>query len=173
VECIDKAWSSGFMQRSKHRKMDFSLTKASIIDASILTLMVIQVTLRRVFYKTNYSSKSVLALDRQATNTFLIQTFCAIFTLPSSCNAIDNEGSATNDVAQAFHCKKHHLKATKANVATLLHMGGSVTPCSIAYTAVLVSRAAIPCEFYLMTRDCLASLQFDRRITMGRRILWH
>ncbi|KAF8873130.1 hypothetical protein BD779DRAFT_1679382 [Infundibulicybe gibba] len=51
----------------------------------------------------------------------LLQTYCAIFTSPSSAEGFDDE-----------------TKATKNNVATLLNMDGRVTGRSIAYAAVLL-----------------------------------
>jgi hypothetical protein len=67
----------------------------------------------------------------------LLQTYCAIFTSPSSSEAFEEE-------MEDGPCRKKqknttHKKATKSNVATLLRMEGKVTPRTIAYAAVLVS----------------------------------
>jgi len=66
----------------------------------------------------------------------VLQTYCAIFTSPSSSEAFEEE---TEDGP----CRKKQKtasqkKATKSNVATLLRMEGKVTPRTIAYAAVLV-----------------------------------
>jgi len=65
-----------------------------------------------------------------------LQTYCAIFTSPSSSEAFEEE-------TEEGPCRKKQKtmsqrKATKRNVATLLRMEGKVTPRTIAYAAVLV-----------------------------------
>lgn len=66
-----------------------------------------------------------------------LQTFCAIYTSPTSSESFHTE---TDDGPSR---KKDNTdgqkKATKSNVATLLHMEDKVTPRSIAYAATIVS----------------------------------
>jgi len=65
------------------------------------------------------------------------QTFCAIFTSPSSSEAFDVEESEQGPSRKKQQTASQK-KATKSNVATLLRMDGRVTPRSIAYAATLV-----------------------------------
>jgi hypothetical protein len=65
------------------------------------------------------------------------QTFCAIFTSPFSSEAFDEQESEEGPTRKKQK-PASQKKATKTNVATLLHMEGKVTPRAIAYTATLV-----------------------------------
>ncbi|KAF8195032.1 hypothetical protein BJ912DRAFT_1056910 [Pholiota molesta] len=64
-------------------------------------------------------------------------TYGAIFTSPSSSEAFDAEDE--NGQARKRRRTSSQKKATKSNVATLLHMESKVTPRSIAYAAVLLA----------------------------------
>jgi hypothetical protein len=65
------------------------------------------------------------------------QTFCAIFTSPSSSEAFDGQESEEGP-HRKIPKTASQKKATKMNIATLLHMDGKVTPRAIAYAATLV-----------------------------------
>jgi hypothetical protein len=65
------------------------------------------------------------------------QTFCALFTSPSSSEAFDEQESEEG-LSRKKQKSASQKKATKTNVATLLHMEGRVTPRAIAYAATLV-----------------------------------
>jgi hypothetical protein len=65
------------------------------------------------------------------------QTFCAIFTSPSSSEAFDEQESEEGPTRRKQKTASQK-KATKTNVAALLHMDGKVTPRAIAYAATLV-----------------------------------
>jgi len=65
------------------------------------------------------------------------QTFCALFTSPSSSEAFD-EQETQEGPSRKKQKTSSQKKATKSNVATLLHMEGRVTPRAIAYAATLV-----------------------------------
>ncbi|KAF8179434.1 hypothetical protein BJ912DRAFT_855623 [Pholiota molesta] len=67
----------------------------------------------------------------------LLKTYGAIFTSPSSSEAFDAEDEGGQ--ARKQRRTSSQKKATKSNVATLLHMEGRVTPRSIAYAAVLLA----------------------------------
>ena len=67
----------------------------------------------------------------------IYQTFCALFTSPSSSEAFDDQKSKEGP-SRKKHKSTSQKKATKANVATLFHMDGKVTPRAIAYAATLV-----------------------------------
>lgn len=71
------------------------------------------------------------------------QTYCVIFTSPTSVQHFDTEETEDGPVRKKGKSSASQKKATKANVANILHMNGTVTPCSIAYAAVLV----YPCTF--------------------------
>ncbi|KAF9044321.1 hypothetical protein BJ165DRAFT_1528874 [Panaeolus papilionaceus] len=66
----------------------------------------------------------------------LVKTYCAIFTSPTSSEEF--EDVETEDGPSRKKVKKSVKKATKSNVAAILHMSGSVTPRSIAYAAVML-----------------------------------
>ena len=68
------------------------------------------------------------------------QTFCALFTSPSSSEAFDQQESEEGPSRKAMKTASQR-KATKSNVATLLRMDGKVTPRAIAYAATLVCRS--------------------------------
>ena len=74
-----------------------------------------------------------------AMNFLLIdhQTFCALFTLPSSSEAFDEQESEDGPSRRQQKTASQR-KATKTNVATLLRMDGKVTPRAIAYAATMV-----------------------------------
>ena len=65
------------------------------------------------------------------------QTFCTLFTSPSSSEAF-NEEESEEGPSRKKQTTASQKKATKTNVATLLHMDGRVTPRSVAYAATLV-----------------------------------
>ncbi|KAF9046647.1 hypothetical protein BJ165DRAFT_1527721 [Panaeolus papilionaceus] len=69
----------------------------------------------------------------------LVQTYCAIFTSPTSAEAFDEEETEDGPVKKKGKTSASQKKATKSNVATILHMNGVVTPRSIAYAAVLLA----------------------------------
>ena len=66
------------------------------------------------------------------------QTFCAIFTSPSSSEAFEEQESDDGPTRKKQKTASQK-KATKSTVASLLHMEGKVTPRAIAYAATLVS----------------------------------
>ncbi|KAF9058033.1 hypothetical protein BJ165DRAFT_1521357 [Panaeolus papilionaceus] len=66
----------------------------------------------------------------------LVKTYCAIFTSPTSSEEF--EDVETEDGPSRRKIKKTIKKATKSNVAAILHMSGNVTPRSIAYAAVML-----------------------------------
>ncbi|KAF9043142.1 hypothetical protein BJ165DRAFT_1405518 [Panaeolus papilionaceus] len=66
----------------------------------------------------------------------LVQTYCAIFTSPTSSEEFEDGESEDGPVRKKVKAK--FKKATKTNVATILHMSGNVTPRSIAYAAVML-----------------------------------
>ena len=65
------------------------------------------------------------------------QTFCAIFTSPSSSEAFEEQESDDGPTRKKQKTASQK-KATKSTVASLLHMEGKVTPRAIAYAATLV-----------------------------------
>ena len=65
------------------------------------------------------------------------QTFCALFTSPSSSEAFDEQESEEG-LSRKKQKSASQKKATKTNVATLLHMEGRVTQRAVAYAATLV-----------------------------------
>lgn len=71
-----------------------------------------------------------------------LQTFCSIYTSPTSSESFDME---TDDgPSRKQHKTDGQKKATKSSVATLLRMENKVTPRSIAYAATLVSMLPFP-----------------------------
>lgn len=94
------------------------------------------------------------------------QTFCALFTSPSSSEAISDQESEEGPSRKKQQSASQR-KATKTNVATLLHMEGRVTPRAIAYAATLVS-SSISDWSSLFMFSLLACLQPACRFTMGR-----
>ncbi len=70
------------------------------------------------------------------------QTFCALFTSPSSSEAFDEQESEEG-LSRKKQKSVSQRKATKTNVATLLHMEGRVTPRAIAYAATLVGSSTL------------------------------
>ena len=65
------------------------------------------------------------------------QTFCALFTSPSSSEAFDEQDSEEGPSRKKMKMASQK-KATKTNVATLLRMDGKVTPRAIAYASTLL-----------------------------------
>ncbi len=65
------------------------------------------------------------------------QTFCSIFTSPTSSESFDTESD--DGPSRKKLQSSGQKKATKCNVATLLHMDSKVTPRAIAYAASIVN----------------------------------
>ncbi|KAF9032750.1 hypothetical protein BJ165DRAFT_1568204 [Panaeolus papilionaceus] len=69
----------------------------------------------------------------------LLKTYCAIFTSPSSSEEFEEFESVDGPSRKKKRTSTSQKKATKASVATLLHMNSRVTPRSIAYAAVVLA----------------------------------
>jgi hypothetical protein len=98
------------------------------------------------------------------------QTFCALFTSPSSSEAFEEQESEEGP-SRKKQKTASHKKATKMNVATLLRMDGKVTPRAIAYAATLVCYSLS--DFMITSNHNfahIACLQSARRFTVGRGI---
>ncbi|KAF9047615.1 hypothetical protein BJ165DRAFT_1403296 [Panaeolus papilionaceus] len=67
----------------------------------------------------------------------LVKTYCAIFTSPTSSEEFEQEDSEDGPSRKKVKTSSSK-KATKSDVSTILHMGGRVTPRSIAYAAVML-----------------------------------
>ncbi|KAF9045028.1 hypothetical protein BJ165DRAFT_1527958 [Panaeolus papilionaceus] len=67
----------------------------------------------------------------------LVQTYCAIFTSPTSSEEFEQDESEDGPSRKKVKTSSSK-KATKSNVATILRMSGRVTPRSIAYAAVML-----------------------------------
>ncbi|KAF9042127.1 hypothetical protein BJ165DRAFT_1405840 [Panaeolus papilionaceus] len=72
-------------------------------------------------------------------SSLLVKTYCVIFTSPTSVQHFDTEETEDGPVRKKGKSSASQKKATKANVANILHMNGTVTPRSIAYAAVLLA----------------------------------
>jgi hypothetical protein len=70
-------------------------------------------------------------------NFVTLQTFCALFTSPTSSESFEAE--TEEGPSRKKHKTDNQKKATKTDVATLLRMEGKVTARSIAYAATLVN----------------------------------
>ncbi|KAF9031049.1 hypothetical protein BJ165DRAFT_1535541 [Panaeolus papilionaceus] len=68
----------------------------------------------------------------------LVKTYCAIFTSPTSLEEFEQDESEDGPSRKKVKMSASK-KATKSNVATILHMSGRVTPRSIAYAAVMLA----------------------------------
>ncbi|KAF9051312.1 hypothetical protein BJ165DRAFT_1524262 [Panaeolus papilionaceus] len=71
-------------------------------------------------------------------SSLLVKTYCVIFTAPTSAENFDTEETEDGPVRKKGKTSSQK-KATKSNVANLLHMNNTVTPRSIAYAAVLLA----------------------------------
>lgn len=67
-----------------------------------------------------------------------LQTYCVIFTSPTSAQAFEEAETEEGPSRKKGNVSASRKKATKANIANILHMNGTVTPRSIAYVAVMV-----------------------------------
>lgn len=116
-----------------------TITSLPVSTRNILeTLTTLRGTIFVVCFLSGYVGTAVFSIFL----LMLLQTYCAIFTSPSSSEAFEEE---TEDGPSRKKQKvTSQKKATKSNVATLLRMEGKVTPRSIAYAAVLVCE-----EFFL------------------------
>ena len=83
------------------------------------------------------------------------QTFCAIFTSPSSSEAFEEQESDDGPTRKKQKTASQK-KATKSTVASLLHMEGKVTPRAIAYAATLVLSSFISTLLHLVIYVLLA-----------------
>ncbi|KAF9053255.1 hypothetical protein BJ165DRAFT_1523966 [Panaeolus papilionaceus] len=72
-------------------------------------------------------------------SSLLVKTYCVIFTSPTSAQCFEDEETEEGPVRKKGKSSVSQKKATKANVANILHMNGTVTPRSIAYAAVLLA----------------------------------
>ncbi|KAF9056174.1 hypothetical protein BJ165DRAFT_1522119 [Panaeolus papilionaceus] len=72
-------------------------------------------------------------------SNLLVKSFCVIFTSPTSADSFEDVESENGPVRKKSRASASQKKATKANVANLLHMNGIVTSRSIAYAAVLLA----------------------------------
>ncbi|KAF9054747.1 hypothetical protein BJ165DRAFT_1399912 [Panaeolus papilionaceus] len=72
-------------------------------------------------------------------SNLLVKSFCVIFTSPTSADSFEDIESEDGPVRKKNRQSTSQKKATKANVANLLHMNGIVTPRSIAYAAILLA----------------------------------
>ena len=92
------------------------------------------------------------------------QTFCILFTSPLSSDAFEEEESEEGPSWKKQKSASQR-KATKTNVATLLHMEGRVTSRAIVYAATLVSWHSF--LLFISLNGCLACLQSACGITVG------
>ena len=102
----------------------------------------IQTMLKNIFFEVVFSLRFFFVLGFWIQFADYSQTFCAIFTSPSSSEAFEDQESYDGPTRKKQKTASQK-KATKSTVASLLHMEGRVTPRAIAYAATLVMSSII------------------------------
>ena len=119
--------------------MNLTYQRTTFLLAFIQRGTEIQMTLKNIFFEAAFLLRSFFVLFRGLEiDSLSSQTFCAIFTSPSSSEAFEEQESDDGPTRKKQKTASQK-KATKSTVASLLHMEGKVTPRAIAYAATLVS----------------------------------